>query len=116
MDNGEIPEDLWIFGYGSIVWKYDEIRHTEMETVFIRGYRRRFWQNSPDHRGTTEDPGLVCSIYSRSDLEAEDLVKKDNKQVGAIGDDWVVGGRAFKVTQEYRQQVGRTRHTASVAI
>lgn len=105
MKQDEIPEDLWIFGYGSIVWKYDEIHHTQKETGFIRGFRRRFWQNSPDHRGTKENPGLVASIYSQSDMNSTDLLKKDNKEIGSIANEWVVGGRAFRVTQQYRQQV-----------
>lgn len=105
MKKEEMPDDLWIFGYGSIVWKNDEIHHTEVESGWIRGYRRRFWQSSPDHRGTVDNPGLVTSIYSPHDLQAINALKKDSQQVGPDGDRWIVGGRAFRVTKEYRQQV-----------
>lgn len=44
---------LWIFGYGSLVWKPDfEYRRSHVGS--IRGYKRRFWHGDNFHRGDDE--------------------------------------------------------------
>lgn len=52
---------LWIFGYGSLVWRPD-FPHVEAVPAWSGGYRRRFWQSSTDHRGTPERPGRVATL------------------------------------------------------
>lgn len=52
---------LRVFGYGSLVWRpsFPFIRST---AGFVHGYVRRFWQASPDHRGTRDSTGRVCVL------------------------------------------------------
>ena len=56
------PEsDLWVFGYGSLMWD-PGFPFVAQETGILRGYHRRFCIYSMRHRGTPECPGLVFGL------------------------------------------------------
>jgi cation transport regulator ChaC len=57
---------MWIFGYGSLVWR-PAFPFSERVPGYIRGYARRFWQGSTDHRGTPEAPGRVVTLTAEPD-------------------------------------------------
>ncbi|HKL64373.1 MAG TPA: gamma-glutamylcyclotransferase [Woeseiaceae bacterium] len=54
-------DELWIFGYGSLVWRPD-FPHGEAVPAWSHGQARRFWQASTDHRGTPARPGRVATL------------------------------------------------------
>ncbi|KAK1158844.1 glutathione-specific gamma-glutamylcyclotransferase 1-like [Acipenser oxyrinchus oxyrinchus] len=44
---------LWIFGYGSLVWKPD-FKFSRSKIGYINGYSRKFWHGDTFHRGNKE--------------------------------------------------------------
>jgi cation transport protein ChaC len=53
--------DLWVFGYGSLMWS-PGFRCTEQRTALVRGYHRALCILSSRYRGTPEKPGLVMGL------------------------------------------------------
>lgn len=53
--------DLWIFGYGSLMWS-PGFRASETSTGLVRGYHRALCILSHRYRGTPDKPGLVMGL------------------------------------------------------
>lgn len=94
-------DDIWVFGYGSLVWKVDFL-YEKSQTGYIKGYERRFYQNSIDHRGTPENPGRVVTLIP------------SNEQSSVV---WGIGYKiaSDKINEvlkhlDYREKNGYERH------
>ncbi len=53
--------DLWVFGYGSLMWRPD-FPYVEARRARLNGYHRCFCISSTHHRGTAARPGLVLGL------------------------------------------------------
>jgi cation transport regulator ChaC len=90
---------VWLFGYGSLIYKVD-FPYLERRPATIRGWSRRLWQGSHDHRGTFEHPGRVATLVPERDA--------------------VCAGMAYRVTPatfghlDHREKNGYLRFTTTL--
>lgn len=65
-------DDLWVFGYGSLIWR-PGFEFAERRLARLSGWRRAFCMNSIHYRGTPEAPGLVLALDRAPDGLCEGL-------------------------------------------
>jgi len=68
----EIGGDLWVFGYGSLLW-HPGFAHVETVLGRLSGYHRSFCMWSIHHRGTAERPGLVLALDEAAGAHCDGL-------------------------------------------
>jgi cation transport protein ChaC len=56
-------EDLWVFAYGSLIWKPD-FDYAERRSALVHGWHRALKMWSRINRGTPERPGLVFGLLT----------------------------------------------------
>ena len=95
-----------IFGYGSLIWKQD-FPVKKIEPGFIKGFKRRFWLASEDHRGTKESPGRVVSLYKEDTEIVHGVaieIKDDDRKETLRHLAWrEKGGYQLKMVDFYKQ-------------
>lgn len=55
--------DLWVFGYGSLIWRPD-LPYSESRRARVHGWHRALQMWSHVNRGTPDNPGLVFALLS----------------------------------------------------
>ncbi|WP_203142605.1 gamma-glutamylcyclotransferase [Marinobacter mangrovi] len=73
-------ESVWLFGYGSLIFKAD-FPYLERRPASIEGWARRFWQGSHDHRGTVESPGRVVTLIEQPGVTCRGMAYRISPEV-----------------------------------
>ena len=60
----EESTNLWVFGYGSLVWK-PGFQPGQLVTGYVEGFARRLWQGNETHRGRPGRPGRVATLVDQ---------------------------------------------------
>jgi glutathione-specific gamma-glutamylcyclotransferase len=56
-----MPDQLWVFGYGSLIWDPCFV-YADRQVATAHGWHRSFCMWSVHYRGTPENPGLVLAL------------------------------------------------------
>nr|WP_329610627.1 gamma-glutamylcyclotransferase [Advenella mandrilli] len=71
------PEEIWVFGYGSLIWR-PEFHFQEDRLATLQGYHRSLCLWSSVNRGTPEQPGLVFGLDSGGTCQGKVFKLHDN--------------------------------------
>ena len=70
IDASRFAEVRTVFGYGSLIFR-PGFPYRRKFPARVRGYLRRFWQRSCDHRGTPDFPGRVMALLRAEDVDVD---------------------------------------------
>lgn len=73
-------DEIWLFAYGSLIYKVD-FPILASEIASIKNWQRRFWQGSHDHRGTEDNPGRVLTLIHEPGAMCQGIAYQVSKDV-----------------------------------
>jgi len=105
MKSSSEATDVWIFGYGSLIWKPPP-HYDSRVAGWVEGYVRRFWQSSEDHRGTPTNPGRVVTLISQQFYALlDDPSPEPAPEESHSGQGGRVWGAAYHIPKEHAKEV-----------
>ncbi|CCE62014.1 hypothetical protein TPHA_0B03440 [Tetrapisispora phaffii CBS 4417] len=115
---------VWILGYGSLIYKPPPYFKHRLP-VTIKGFVRRFWQSSVDHRGTHEKPGRVATLINYDEIKLDKVLLDDFEKYNTHDNldtlavvYYIPEEHVSKVTQylDVREQNGYQRYNLNVEL
>lgn len=100
-------EDIWVFGYGSLIWN-PAFHFEEKRVARIHGLHRRFCLETPLGRGSPEQPGRVLGLDRGGSCLGMAFRVAPEKARDELGILW----RREMVSDAYRATVVRARTDA----
>ena len=106
---------FYVFGYGSLIWKFPYNYKEKMEGIVL-GYVRRFWQLSTDHRGTVENKGRVVTMvpFSIAKQYETNLMEKNAKVKGMLYKIHKKDQEEILASLDFREKQGYETYTINV--
>lgn len=92
-------DDVWLFGYGSLIWRPD-FDYIEKRVAWVDGWSRQFWQGSHDHRGVPDAPGRVVTLVAQPGARCAGMAYRIEYQQA----------RAIFQALDHREKNGYERH------
>ncbi len=93
LDDINPNENIWVFGYGSLMWK-PGFKFDRKKSALLQGWQRSFCIYSHCYRGTAQNPGLVLG------LDRPEPVEKNN-DLNCHGIAFHIKAENVKPTLEY---------------
>jgi cation transport regulator ChaC len=113
----EIPNPLYIFGYGSLLWKPGDLMgQFSSFGCLLKGYQRIFAQRSTDHRGTPNFPGFVLTLIENSYFNINNDKNELYGKVWLIPDIGEIKTNELIDELDYRERGGYHRHIIDVKL
>lgn len=117
ISSSTIPNPLYIFGYGSLLWRPgDLLSKYPAYPCVCYGWRRLFAQKSMDHRGTIKFPGYVATLVPDHYFNNENDQNGPSECVGLV---FLVPNEDIDeliAELDFREKGGYHRHVISVKL
>lgn len=112
--------DLWVFGYGSLLWN-PGFAHDEALRATLTGWHRSFCMRSIHHRGTVEDPGLVLALDAAPEARCEGLAFRvspgqEAATLAGLRERELISSAYFETRLEVALEDGRTVEAVTYVI
>ncbi|GAA5065400.1 gamma-glutamylcyclotransferase [Roseibacterium beibuensis] len=109
----EMDGDLWVFGYGSLLWN-PGFPVAEAQVARLHHWHRSFCMSSIHHRGTVENPGLVLALDAAEGAHCDGLAFRVEARYAAqtidyLRDRELISSAYVETRQEVELHGDRTR-------
>jgi cation transport protein ChaC len=74
---------LWVFGYGSLLWKPD-FEYVERRSAHLRGWHRSFCMLLKRFRGSPDQPGLMLALDHGGSCKGEVFLLPDGEHAEQV--------------------------------